>query len=63
MIGNLDEDRLQLTVKLRGAKPGDVPLSGTVKASLELRGKLGSRNLETVIKLRHAQLIVINPAK
>lgn len=63
-IGKLSEDRLDLTVKLRGIKkPEDAKLVGTVKAGLELRGKLGDKDLDTIVKLRHAKTIEISPIK
>ena len=46
------EDRLQLTVHLRDVEGDQKTLPGTVKASLELRGKLGGTDLTTAVRLR-----------
>ncbi len=63
-IGKLDEDRLGLTVTLRDVKdPADAKLKGSVKASLELRGKLGSKDLDTVVKLREAKTVELSVVK
>jgi hypothetical protein len=48
------EDRLELTVFLRDVEEKQKKLEGTVKASLELRGRLGDTKLETAVRLRDA---------
>ena len=58
IVGKHKEDRLDLTVKLRGVEK---PLVGTVKSSLELRGKLGAADLATVVKMREAKSIDLAP--
>ena len=42
---------------LRGVEGAEAKLSGTVKASLELRGKLGSTKLDSVVRLRDTKSV------
>lgn len=56
-VGRHKEDRLDLTIKLRGVDAPNDRLTGTVKSSLELRGQLGDAKLDTVVKLREARSI------
>ena len=50
-------DRLPITVTLKGVKADTPPLKGTVKASLELRGKLGDTDLDSVVRLRDTKSV------
>ncbi|RMG16954.1 MAG: hypothetical protein D6731_04985 [Planctomycetota bacterium] len=56
-FGEPDEDRLPVTVTLKGVEGPAAKLKGTVKASLELRGKLGATDLDSVVRLRDTRRV------
>jgi len=62
-VGKQAEDRLAVALTLRGTKPEDRLLQGTVKANLELKGIFEVNDLETTIKLRETKKVELEAAK
>lgn len=55
-VGEVKEDRLAIKVEIEAKKPEDRILEGTVKASLELRGRFAD-DFKTIIKLREVKTL------
>lgn len=55
-VGEVKEDRLAIKVEIDAKKPEDRVLEGTVKASLELRGRFAD-DFNTTIKLREVKTL------
>lgn len=55
-VGEVKEDRLAIKVEIEAKKPEDRVLEGTVKASLELRGRFAD-DFKTTIKLREVKTL------
>jgi len=57
-VGEVKEDRLAIKVEIDAKKPEDRVLEGTVKASLELRGRFAD-DFNTTIKLREVKTLAL----
>lgn len=55
-VGEVKEDRLAIKVEIEAKKPEDRVLEGSVKASLELRGRFAD-DFKTTIKLREVKTL------
>lgn len=62
-VGKQLEDRLELRIALRGTKPEDKWLKGTVKASLQFKGIFAGKDLTASVKLREVKTIELSVLK
>lgn len=58
-VGEQKEDRISLELEVEAKKPEGRKLSGTVKASLELRGTYASNGFKTTVRLRDVKRMTL----
>ena len=58
-VGQRKEDRITLNLEVEAEKPEGRKLSGTVKASLELRGTYASNGFKTTVRLRDVKRMTL----
>jgi len=58
-VGEQKEDRITLKLEVEAKKPEGRKLSGTVKASLELRGTYASNGFKTTVRLRDVKRLTL----
>lgn len=58
-VGKVVEDRLEVKLTVKAKKPEDRVESGTIKASLELRGLYASTEFKTSVKLRDVRKLTL----
>ncbi|HBP23828.1 MAG TPA: hypothetical protein DEA08_39380 [Planctomycetes bacterium] len=58
-VGERKEDRITLNLEVEAEKPEGRKLSGTVKASLELRGTYASNGFKTTVRLRDVKRLTL----
>lgn len=57
-VGAVEDDRLQVKIEIKSDDPESRTLEGTVKASLELRGRF-AKEFNTAIKLREVKVLTL----
>lgn len=58
-VGAQKDDRITLNLEVEAKKPEGRKLSGTVKASLELRGTYASNGFKTTVRLRDVKRLTL----
>lgn len=58
-VGEQKEDQIALTLEVEAKEPEGRKLSGTVKASLELRGTYASNGFKTTVRLRDVKRLTL----